>query len=228
MFDFRDFTIYLKNPNQGIQFDIKSIPDFLKLIWKSFLILLVIDIIIGLLIVTPLRYFNLYPSLKEIKFTPVNILKISLLLPIIEELIFRLPLRISKINFASSFSLVIFLVLHYCIFNIYLSLSISIIFSFSLYLVLEKESSFLNRLIVLFTKYFWQVFYFQALIFGFLHLTNYFVDFRYFYLFPFFVLSYIISGLLWGYIRMRYTFGIYLCIVSHIIVNSIYCLVLSR
>ena len=226
---FKDLIIFLKNPSLGIQFDIKSISSFLKLVWISFLLLLAIDIITGLLFVTPLRYLNLYPSLKEINLTPINILKVSLLLPIIEELIFRLPLRISKINFITTLSIIIFLVLHkYCLSNVYLALSLSLIFFITLNLLINKKSNFLNKLTIFFNKYFQFIFYFQALIFGFLHLTNYRVDFKYFYLFPLFAISYISSGCFWGYMRVKYKFGIYICIVSHVVVNSLYCLIFSH
>jgi hypothetical protein len=152
-----------------------------------------------------------------------------LMFPIIEELIFRLPLKISKINLATSFSLIIFLVLNKWYFsNIYLALSFSFVLFLLLYISISSESSFLDRLTLSFTKHFWRFFYFQALIFGFLHLTNYIVDIRYFYLFPFIVISYISKGCLFGYLRIRFTYGIYLCIASHILVNSIYCFVLSR
>jgi hypothetical protein len=190
---------------------------------------MVIDIIAGILIVIPLRYFNLFPSLREFKFTSSNILRATLIFPIIEELIFRLPLRISKINLATSFSLIIFLVLNkWCFSNVYLALSFSVVLFLLLYIGIIGESSFLNRLTTFFTNHFWMFFYFQALVFGFLHLTNYIVDFRYFYLFPFIVISYISKGCLFGYLRVRFTYGIYLSIVSHMVINSIYCIVLSR
>jgi hypothetical protein len=228
MFHFRDFILFLKNPSFGKQFDIKSISSFLKLIWISFLIILLIDIITGILITTPLRYFNLFPSFKELKFTPLNILKITLVLPIIEELIFRLPLRISKANFITSFSIIIFMFLYkLCLSKVYLAISLSLILFLLLYLNIKKESNFLNKLSIFFTKYFRVVFLLQALIFGFLHLINFKLDFKYFYLFPLFAISYISSGYFWGYIRVRYTSGIYVCIASHIVVNSIYCLILS-
>ena len=229
MFHFRDFIIFLKNPSPGNQFDIKSISSFLKLVWISFLIILAIDIITGIFISSPLRYFNLYPSLRSINPSPFYILKISLLLPIIEELVFRLPLQISKVNFATTLCIIIFLFLYKLgILNIYLAISLSIILFFFLYLGIKKEYNILNSLSIFFTKYFREVFYFQALIFGFLHLANYNVDFKYFYLFPLFLISYISSGCFWGYIRVRYSFGIYVCITSHIVVNSIYYIVLSR
>ena len=227
--DLRDFITFLKNPSSGEYYEINSVSSFLKLVWKSFFVLMGIDIIIGILIVIPLRYFNLYPSLNEFKFTPVNILKITIISPVIEELIFRLPLRISKINLAVSFSLIIFLVLkRWCFFNIYLSLSCSSILFFSLYLYFRKGINIYYKLSFFLTHHFRQFFYFMALVFGILHLTNYRVDFRYFYLFPFFAINYLVSGFFWGYLRVRYTYGIYLCIASHIFVNSIYCFVLSR
>jgi hypothetical protein len=229
MVEFRDFIIFLKNPNIGEQFDIKSITFFLKLVWKSFLIIIAIDVIIGILFVIPLRYLNLYPSLKVINLTPINILKVSLLLPVVEELIFRLPLRISKINFLTSFCLILFLVLykHY-ISNIYLVLSLLLIYFFFFYLFIKKETFFFNKLTVSFSKYFRLIFYFQAFVFGFLHLTNYTLDFKYFYLLPFFAISYILSGCFWGYIRVRYSSGIFVCIASHIVVNCIYCLMFAH
>ena len=227
--DLRDLIAFLKNPIPKEFYEINSISSFLSLVWKSFLVLMVIDIIAGILIVLPLKYFSLFPSLKELKLTPIYILKITVISPIIEELIFRLPLRISKINFVTSLSLILFLVLNnLCFSNIFLSLSFSLVIFLLLCAGIHKEFNFLNRLTLPFTKHFSRFFYFQALVFGFLHLSNYIVDFRYFYLFPFIVISYISKGCLFGYLRVRYTFGIYLCIASHIVANSIYCLILSH
>jgi len=227
MIDFSDFIIFLKNPSLEKQFDIKSLSSFLKMVWKSFLILLASDIILGLLFCGPLIYFNLYPSLKGINFSLFNILKISLLYPIVEELIFRLPLRYSKFNLVLSFSILIsLLVFKLLISNVYLAITLSLILYFSLSLLFRKDSLFLIKIINFFILKFRVVFYFQALLFGFLHLANYNITFKYFYLFPLFIMNYIFTGCFWGYLRVRYSNGIYLCIASHIFINSIYCLVL--
>jgi hypothetical protein len=156
MIDFSDFISFLKNPGFGKQFEIKSISSFFKLVWISFLILLAIDIITGLGISAPLRYFNLLPSQKGINYSLFNILKISLLLPIIEELIFRLPLRISKVNIAIPLSIILFLFL-YKLFklNIYVALSLSIILFVFLILRIKKESDILDRGDIFFNKYFY-------------------------------------------------------------------------
>jgi len=226
MFDFTDLISFLKNPEIGKQFEIKTFYSFLKLVLITFLILFFIDVIIGLGISTPMRYFKLIPSQKEVVYSPFNIFKISFLLPIIEELIFRLPLKISKTTIAIPLSIILFLFLYKL--NLYIAISLPIILFVFLFLRIKEGSDFIKKAVIFFTKYFFILFYFQALIFGFLHLTNYRLDFNFFYLFPFFIVSYVLTGCLFGYIRVRYTFGIYVCIVSHIVINSTYCFVLSH
>jgi hypothetical protein len=221
----RDFILFLEKPDFGKQFEIKSFSSFIKIAWESFLILIAIDFVIGLVISTPLRYFSLLPSQKGINFSSLNILRFSLLVPIFEELIFRLPLRISKVNLTTPLSLILFFLLYKV--NIYVALSLSIILFVILFFGIKKESDFYYRADYFMTKYFYGVFYFQALLFGFLHLTNYNLNYKYFYLFPFFVISYIFTGCFFGYIRIRYNYGIYVCIVTHIVLNSIYCLIFS-
>jgi hypothetical protein len=227
MMDFSDFIKFLKNPIPEKQFDIESVPIFIRLVWKSILTLLLIEIVFGAIISSPLRYFNLFPILLDIKFDNLTIIKALLLLPIIEELIFRLPLKISKINFNISLSIIAFLLLYKLIFSsIYLALFLSLILLMYLNFSIKERSVFLNKLNFIFKKYFRTFFYSQAIIFGFLHLTNYRIDFKYFYLFPLFVAGYIATGCFWGYIRIRYKFGIYVCITSHICMNSIFVLLL--
>jgi hypothetical protein len=116
----------------------------------------------------------------------------------------------------------------WCFTNIFIAFSFSLILFLLLYICIRGESSIHIRLTHFFTNHFWMVFYIQAMIFGFLHLTNYIIDFRYFYLFPLVVISYISKGCLFGYLRVRFTYGIYLSIAAHIVFNSIYCLIFSH
>jgi hypothetical protein len=224
MIEIRNFIQFLKQPSIGDQFNIISFSSFFKIVWKSFLILVVIDIIIGLGISAPLRYFDLFPAQKDFSPTLPNILKVSLLLPLFEELIFRLPLKISKINVSTTLSIIIFLSIYKL--NIYLGISFSIILFVILLSLFQKETKILINVDTFFVNYFNLFFYSQALIFGFLHLMNYELDLKLFYLFPFFVLSQILTGCFLGYLRLKYSHGIYVCIATHIIVNSIYCFLL--
>lgn len=223
MVSIRDFILFLKQPGFREQHEILSISSFFKLIWKSFLILFVIDIVAGI-ISSPFRYFDLFPQQKVFNHSLSNILKISLLMPVIEEFIFRLSLKINKINLSVTLSCVLFLLINRL--DIYLAVSLSIIlFVFLLVLfnsepaLITKADSYLDRHLNLF-------FYSQAVIFGLLHLFNYNLDIHLFFLFPFFVVGQILTGCFLGYLRLKYTNGIFLCISTHIFINSIYCLLL--
>jgi len=225
MLSLKEFILFLKQPNAEKQIEILTIKSFLILVWKSILILIAIDIIIGLLISMPLRYMELFPEQKEIDFSLNAYIKFSLLLPIIEESIFRLPLRISRNNLAISFGLILFIILNKLV--IYLAISLSLSLLVALFIVI-KIKPVLNKVNSLSQRYFLLFFYIQAIIFGFLHLTNYKLDIQYFYLFPFFIIGYIVNGCFLGYLRVRYTYGIYLCITSHIVMNSLYCLLILK
>jgi hypothetical protein len=221
--DFKDLILFLRNPQYGKIYEINSLFSFIVLAWKSFLFIVILDIISGLLIITPLDYFNLFPELKHIDYTLVNRLKIILIFPILEELIFRLPLRVTKTNLLIVLSILIFIFLIKCTtYNVFLCLGISSIIITSLSIIIKKEKKYLNSLNFFITKYFGICFYSQASIFGILHLTNFTLNYRYFYLFPFFIFGFIISGCLFGYLRIRFKYGIFLCITSHILINGVY------
>jgi hypothetical protein len=222
----KDFILFLERPNIENQIDGNTITPFITLIWKSFLIILLIDALVFFTISSPLKYFNLFPSQIEINLTFYSILKLSVLFPIAEELIFRLPLLISRKNLAISTSLISFVSLIKL--NIYLSISLSLSLFIIIFFVINKESNIFNYLKYLSTRYFLIIFYSQAIIFGLLHLNNYKLDIHYFYLFPFYVISHIIIGCFFGYLRVRYSFGIWLCIVTHVVINSVNCLLLFK
>lgn len=229
MNEFRDFIAFLKNPKIDNQFEIGSFRSFLKIVWKSFIILLCIDAFSGLIFAAPLIHFNLFPSLKPIDFNFYNILKISLLAPIFEELIFRLPLRSSTTNVVLSISMLVSLLFRkWVIPNIFFTAILFLILFFSLFVIIQKANGIRIMMEDFSSQYFPKIFYFQALLFGFLHLSNFNLDIKYFYLFPIFILNYIFAGCLWGYLRIKYANGLILCISSHILANSIYCLMLAH
>jgi hypothetical protein len=222
----KDFILFLKTPNLENQIEINTISNFLKLIWKSFFIVLIIDAIVFFVISSPLKFFDLFPSQIEINYNYYTVTKISLLFPIIEELIFRLPLKISRKNLAISLSLILFVLLSKL--NIYLSISLALLLFIILFFIINKDAEIFERVNALSIKYFLFIFYSQALIFGLFHLNNYKLDIQYFYLFPLFITSHIITGCFFGYLRVRFSMGIYLCIITHILINSVNCLILLK
>jgi hypothetical protein len=209
-----------------MRIEIRSIGSFFKLLKTSILITIGMSFIISLFVITPLKYLNLFPDLRNVNLSPLNLLKVSLFVPIVEELIFRLPLRYSKTNLISSFGLILYLIFQNI--NSIVAL-IFLILSFG-FIITNFHNKLDNKLIgnVFYTRFYLWIFYTQAIIFGFLHLANYNLDFRYFYLFPFFISIYVLIGCFWGYIRVRYKNGIFICIVTHMIINGTYCLIMIK
>lgn len=226
MIDIFDFFSFLKNPGLVRQSEIPSLYSFFNLVWKSFLVLIGFSVLSEFVISAPLKYFNLLPHPKVIEFSLLNVLILSLLSPIIEELVFRLPLRISRFNIAISLSLILF----FSIFklNIYVATFSSIVLFGVIYLRIKEGSDIKARITTYFTSNFFLIFYIQALLFGFIHLGNYDLNLSLSILFPIVVIRQIFTGCFFGYIRVKYTFGIYICIVTHIVVNSIFFLTIIK
>ena len=226
MSTFKDFFQFLKTPSFENQLEINSFSYFYRLVWSSFLIILLIDTLVYLAITYPLKHFNLFPTPIEIYFSYYTIIKLSLVFPLLEELIFRLPLIMTKRNLSITASLILFVLIYR--FGIYVSVLLSGGLFIFLFFTFGKISSFNYKIGIFSKRYFIIILYSQALIFGFLHLNNYTLDLHHFYLFPFFIVSHIIIGLFFGYLRVRYSLGIYICIVVHIILNGLNCLILIK
>jgi hypothetical protein len=226
MSEIKNLIHFFKRPNYETQIEIKSFPLFIKLILKSYLILVLIDIVVGLAVILPLKHYNLFPSQTDMKFDSITILKGILILPVIEELIFRLPLRFSRLNVALAFSMIIFLIFNKLFF--YVALSVSAALFIINYLFLKKDSLVFRFVEDQIKRHFIFLFYLQGLIFGFLHLSNYNLDSSRFYLFPLFIMSFILSGFYFGYLRVRYNYGVFVCAGVHILNNCIYCLVFYK
>lgn len=129
--------------------------------------------------------------------------------PLLEELIFRLPLNLKKENVALASALFVFLMLggrisimHGDLFQVLINLiaSITVFFLLKQYL----SEAFLERCK---TAYFKYIFYGSAAIFGLLHILNFATsDYRLWIFYPFFILPQFITGLLAGNLRMKYGF----------------------
>jgi hypothetical protein len=223
MFDRKDFLSFLRHPDISKEIHVSSLASVFKLAGISYLYLFAGGFAITLVFLVPLEILNLYPSQKPVDISGFNLFKVAVLIPIIEELIFRLPLKFSKANITVSFSLLIFLVTR----NVDLIFAFSVTFLFITFMALNmrREPDFKYGTKKMFGKYFHLVFYFQALLFGFLHLPNFQLDYGYFYLFPFFILFYVYMGFLCGYVRVRYSYGIYASILIHILMNSLSCII---
>jgi hypothetical protein len=148
------------------------------------------------------HFFNAYPFW-------VVFIYVALVGPMIEELFFRLPLKMNEkyaqINVVLTLTGFIYiLVFTIKVYIIQISLVIVEIILLSVYF--NSKKLFNKYIINIWNKKFTWVFYISAGTFGMLHISNYSPKFIIFLLMPILVLPQFIVGLFCGYIRIRLGF----------------------
>ena len=216
----QDFISFLKNPRFDFEDDLttplKKLLHFLAFDLKLFVLYAVI---IGIL-------SFLSDDFKEILqtkgFTNYSILELLLfyvlLAPLIEELAFRLGLKLSRTNAAISFGFqFIFILVYFEIWPEALSYRIfTIVFIISIFFIALKSGRFLTIL----DKHFNFFVYYNILFFGILHATNYtFSNYHHYLYVPILIIPQLFLGAYFSYARVRYNFGYSL--LFHVLHNAI-------
>ena len=138
--------------------------------------------------------------------------------PIIEEIIFRLSLVFKPIYLSLSVSSLTSLILYKTI-NHYLALIVFIVLFFLIKYLAGFNYDYLFRI---WRKYFKSIFYFIAISFGLIHITNYtFNNPAQLIIVPFLILPQIVLGLLLSYARVYFKKGFIMSLFVHILLNSI-------
>ena len=162
---------------------------------------------------------TLFPEIEEaysldIEIDFGGIFLIVFLLPFFEELIFRLPLKLSKLRLSIFLFLLAantFLINFYVGFGTLLILGISLNFFFSKKYFKLIKSKWL--------RYKVEVFYFFTFVFGLVHVSNFDPQILPWYIFPIVFLPQLIGGFLTGIVRLR--FGFFYGLLFHSVFNGI-------
>ena len=224
----------IRNPNFNIETD-KAFSQKVKYLLKSYLISFICTIlsvaiitIIDTFIIKILHQSSIWSEIKnsnsKIKFMFGNYsyLIIAIIIPFIEEIIFRLPLNLKKSSIALSISV---LYLRFSgnflthIFNLSKTEDlIKVITAVIIFIVLlsSLNQDKLNNL----KKYHYKfIFYFIAIAFGLIHIINFHqINYYLIIFYPFFVLPQFFMGFLIGNIRIKY--GFIWGWALHILINS--------
>ena len=160
---------YLKNSeyiSSPLSLDFKNSVAF---IGKSVLVYLGFGLLTGIFIIPLIYLMDLLPD-RSTTIYPLTF-KVLVLIPLFEELIFRLPLRFSARNIFISIGILVVLLMNKN-FNLYISLGSGLLIAyipfskvFSMNLLKKIENSYI--------KYYKYIFYLGAFIFGFIHIFNY-------------------------------------------------------
>lgn len=143
--------------------------------------------------------------------------------PIVEELFFRLHLRLTEkymhINFIIIISGVLLLLLPAVEVN-YIKISILALGVILLLIYFIKKAKFNQFILTIWNRNYFYVFYISVASFGLLHITNYNPKLITFLLLPILVLPQLILGLFIGYIRLR--LGFFWGCIFHVFHNCIF------
>lgn len=182
---FIEIFLFLKKPVDNVS----SNQTFKEKITKLTLVF-IIDIIvagISILLLTILQNYGLFSLenhkvIELLKLMPKSavIFLFIIILPLIEELIFRLYLRY-KTNY----------LLRFCIFLLYI-------------LGKDNKEHLEERIKKMWYEKYGYIFYFSAVLFGFVHIFNFDVDKKMLLLFPILTAPQIFVGIFTGYLRVRY------------------------
>lgn len=215
----------INQPKKNAFFYFKFI--ILFVIFKLFLVLLVNSI---------LSLVNYIPS-ENLSLNKVNelsiikqIIVISIIAPIIEELTYRLSLKYSKLNISITFSMIIYIIaypflkeLNSELLLISIGLLIIAISFFFLFLLLENKQKINNHLFYFFKNNKIFIFYFSAILFSYRHIHNY--EFTYENIFFYIIiLPHMLASIFYSYLRLKK--GIIASILFHSLNNSLYFLTL--
>lgn len=213
---------YLKYDNSGSHFENKIINKFIDLIKFYFVTFLftvlsiILIIIIDFIVVNILNQNSIYNEIRnsnvQIKkmFGGYSLIFVVILIPFVEELIFRLPLNFKKSSISISITFIYLrfsgnLFTHLFDFRNIVDLikivTAVMIFTFSMNVLNQKKIDFIKEL------YYKQYFYFIAISFGLIHIINFHqINFYLFFLYPFYVLPQFFMGLSIGQMRVKYGF----------------------
>jgi hypothetical protein len=213
------FIAFIRKPTFCVEKSDFSVNAFLKLLLLFYFILIPCSVFIIIL-----KIFEFLPAdrTEDLDDSLISLGHIIFLAPVLEESVFRLPLKLSTITLSASFSVFIIFIIklfflqedNYIIYL--LSIPLSVIFCG----LISYGKDIYFRIRAFWKKHFRYVFYFFTLIFGLFHLFNYNEIYWWMILSsPFLTLPHIIMGFFLGFIRMNY--GFFYSLLFHATINFI-------
>lgn len=224
MFEPSEFFQFLQSPTY--LFISKKNTNIFATALKIFLLLLLFLGLINFLTINILSLFLKLP-LDETFTIPLALrerlwlyfLLVGFISPIMEEIIFRLSLIFNPVNVSLSISTLIALITR----KISSSFTAPIIIFFLLFLLIYKFTyKYKPNFHFFWNENFKYLFYFSAILFGFVHITNYeYTDINQYFIAPLLVFPQLAMGFIFSFTRMYYKDGFLISIICHILLNLI-------
>jgi len=208
----KSFFEYLKNPVTNENSDLFTFRIYFKLIGMCYLFIIVSSIILNIIKSLDVLPGYTVPKIESFAKSGSIILFLFVVIfgPLLEEILFRLNLKITKLNISAFLTGLLVLIIQVSFFrkfHFFIYLSTIPIFALIYYAInhfhfpIEKIDHFVK-------SKFRYVFHFSAIVFGMIHLTNYATIYWWMIvLIPFLTAPYIAMGYVFGYARMKYGFA---------------------
>lgn len=222
MLEFTKFIEFLKNP-QYLGIEIKET----NLIWTALKVFLICYVVLTLLngfIHWMLGCFFTLPEdkLEELlKSSQINrwviFVMVTLVIPIIEEYLFRFPLVFKIRNIPFFFAIVVGIVIH-LIFSYlpFVLVAIAVNFLSFKYILAHEEQIF-----TFWIRNFRFIVWITAVTFGLVHVGNFQMEITsHSLIVPFLVIPHIGLGFVLSYVRLTYRSGFFISVLVHIFVNT--------
>jgi len=213
-----DFFKYIKHPVPLEKTERFTFNIYLRTIGLSFLLFYSVSVFKLLL--------TIFGRLPEYRNPEVNssilFFAVAAFLPLIEEIVFRLSLKISKLNIAAFLSVLTILTVKLIFLQgiqIYIYFGAIPIFGLIYYIINRSDLS-LHKIETFWKSNFKYIFHFSAISFGVMHLFNFeTIKWWMIVILPLLAAPHITAGYILGYIRMKYGFTYGWLI--HVTINSI-------
>jgi len=201
----KDFFKYIRNPIPLEKNERFTLNIYLKTMWLC-LILSYSASVFQIL----LKIFDLLPEYRNPEVNSIIIFfAVVAFLPLIEEIILRLNLKISKLNIATFLSVLIIITVKLIFLRgiqIYIYFGAIPIFGL-IYFIINRSNLPLLKIETFWKSNFKYIFHFSAIAFGMLHLFNFeTIKWWMIIISPLLIAPQIIAGYILGYIRMKYGF----------------------
>jgi len=217
VFDYIRFPVTTK-------FEFKNTSQKYRVFFKFFLINLLIVVLISIITGFLRIRFNINFKETNVQIPMIWVLNLTII-PMTEEIAYRLPLNYKKGNLMLSFVAISYFISSMffsdggavdMLSNLYIRLSIMLFAGFFLYLLFQRKN-FEHKISMFWSKHPKIIFYGYLALFTLGHLDNYVLDLAVLILFPILLLPQFIGGVFLSFIRSK--FGFCYSVLFHVLVN---------
>lgn len=214
----KEISLFLKSPPSSVRGEMSAIQ-LVKENMKLYLTHVLLFFFIALPVIYIKSLFNIYPRETYQEDNSIIYVITFLMLPLIEEITFRLSLFYSMLNLSMSLSALItsfFFLFIDIIDYLWISLMFLVLCGI-LYLILRNSNIFDLRLRRFWIHHCRFVLFFSIFVFSFMHMLNCEFSANVLLLMPIIILPQIISAIIYSYARM--SFGFFSGFVQHLAFN---------